>query len=93
MEKKLVVGLAGFSSLQEKENNVLDQRKQLTYEDLLQLHEFVRTIPEPIKEAREEFERLATAMTALSAGRHKVIINEIHSVNPNERHFKNKRKW
>lgn len=93
MGEILIIGLSDIKVLQETEINVLDQRKQLMYEDLKLYIDFIGAIPVPIKEAREEMEKLASAMTALSFGKQKVVINEIKSVNPNERHYKNKRKW
>ncbi|RQO37932.1 hypothetical protein DBR39_13670 [Chryseobacterium sp. KBW03] len=90
MSKIIIVGTNEIKSLQEGEKNVTDYRKHLTYEEL---HALLKAIPEPIEKSREDFEKLATAMTSLSFGKQKVVINEIHSVNPNARHFKNKRKW
>lgn len=93
MGEILIIGLSEIKFSVSNENNNQDQRTKLTYDDLKQYIDSIGTIPEPIKEAREEFEKLATAMTALSFGKQKVVINEICSVNPNERQYKNKRKW
>ncbi|UDQ55014.1 hypothetical protein LJF28_04930 [Chryseobacterium indologenes] len=94
MENKIIIiGLSSMSFSDEPENNVLPERKQLTYEDLKLYYGTIEAIPESIVKTREEMEKLATALSALSFGRQKVVINKMHSVNPHERNYKNKRKW
>lgn len=93
MENKLIIGLNSISISYEPEKVVFTGRTQLTYEDLKLYFESIGGIPEPIEKTREEMGKLATALTALSFGKQKVVINKMHSVNPHERNYKNKRKW
>lgn len=94
MKRLTIIGLDYFEFMEAIEKVNLATRQKITFEDLVELEIFFQNIvPDDIKKSNEEFEKLGEALTALSFGKHKVVINEIPQVNPHERKFKNKRKW
>lgn len=64
-----------------------------TYFDLMEYYISVNTIPVIIQKTRQQMEELAIAMTSLCNENKKIVINELSPVNPNQRLYKNKRKW
>lgn len=94
MKRLIIIGLDYIECMQaiEKVNSATKQK--LTFEDLVELEMFLQNVvPDDIVKSREEFENLGEALTALSFGKEKIVFNEIPTVNPHERQYKNKRRW
>ncbi|MBL7881370.1 MAG: hypothetical protein JNN23_16165 [Chryseobacterium gambrini] len=93
MDKNVIIGIKELKILEALEKIKASTNQNITYEDLTGFINSLDKIPEPKKKGREEMEKLGHALTALTFGKQKVVINEIPQVNPHERKFKNKRKW
>ncbi|HAO08185.1 MAG TPA: hypothetical protein DCQ50_14645 [Chryseobacterium sp.] len=93
MDKIIVVGIKDLKIFESLEKIKESTSQNITYECFIDFITAVNKIPEPIKKGREEMEELGHALTALTFGKQKVVINEIPQVNPHERKYKNKRKW
>jgi len=74
-------------------------REKLTYEDLVKLQIYLQSVPAQIRSGKQKIAELAESLATVSSRTVELTeaikedVKSKHSVNPNQRAYKNRRKW